>query len=403
MDAIAEANALAAGGQTAMALPLYKEAARQNPDDERGYVGAVVSLMRMKRHEEAAEWMEKLIRLSPGDAQLHGMMGSVLEGCGKKDEALACYEKALGINPDDILTLFRASPILIRRGRTKEGMEYFHRAMGAEPSDEHEAGAQRDMRAIMEKVQEAAGGEGAEAAPAETGRDGGGSPPGLSSAMPGMPGLLKALFADYEKAGSPQEAMARAGKLSDQGRLQEAAGVIDGAIAEHPDLADAHSAKASILIRMGRYREAAERMDAVLRLRPDGIEDLCAKAMLLERAGRPGEALACYDRVIAVEPGEIMAYYLKCGALAHAGDARGLAECYRAAMSAEPRGEGRGSMLESMRLEYAELRRCAQEAGSAESGLAAFVKGGGVGAQPHWGRAEQRARRTGRLRAGRRR
>lgn len=399
MDAIAEANALAAGGQIAMALPLYEEAARQNPGDERGYIGAVASLMRMKRHEEAAEWMEKLIRLSPGDAQLHGMMGSIMEGCGRKDEALACYEKALGIDPDDILTLFRAFPILIKRGRTKEGMEYLDRAMAAEPSDEHEAGAQRDMRAIMEKARAADGG-GAEAAPARM-RPGGGA--GAPGPMPGMPGLPKSTSAGCEKAESPREAMARAGRLSGQGRLQEAADAIDAAIAGHPDLADAHSAKAAVLVQMGRYNDAAERMDAVLRLRPDGIDDLCAKAMLLERAGRPGEAIACYDRAIAVEPGETMAYYLKCGALAHAGDAEGLARCYRAALSSEPRGEGRSSILESMRREYARLQRCAQEAGSAESGLAAFVGGGGVGAQPHWGRAEQRARRTGRLRAGRRR
>ena len=417
MDAIAEANALAVDDETARALPLYEEAVRQNPDDERGYYGAVLALLHMKQNEKAAEWMERLIRLRPDDAHLHGLMGSVLEGCGKTDEALACYEKALGIDPDDIMVLFRASPLLIRRGRTKEGMECFNKAMGAEPSDEHEARAQREIMANIAKVQEMADDAGAEAALAEMRQDadGGGRPPGLSPAMPGMPGMLKALFAEYLEEGSPQEAMARASALSDEGKLDEAMAAIDGAIAEHPDLADAHSVKAAILIQMGRYREAAELMDTVLRLRPDGPEDLCAKGMLLEKLGRRDEALACYDRVIEVEPGETMAYYLKCGALAHAGDARGLAECYRAALSSAPRDDGRETMQRSMGREYAELERCAQEAGSVEAGLGAFVDGGGVAARPQWGRAGEGARappasrrargagRAGRLRAGRRR
>ena len=400
MDAVAEANALAAKGDPAGALPLYEEAVRKNPGDERGHCGAVLALLRMKQGGKAAEWAEKLIGLRPGAAYPRGVMGTAMEMSGRPGEALACYAGMLRISPGDVPALFRTGKLLIESGRAEDGLGCFKRALEAEPSDEAAAGLQRQMRASVDRVLGAGGG--AKAPPGRRrGADG--------ADMPGMARLAEILFGPGgPRGGGAPEAVERAGRLADMGKLDEALGAIDGAIAGRPDLADAHSLKASILVRMGRYREADERMGEVLRLRPGGAEDLCTKGMLLEKLGRATEAIACYERAIEAEPGETMARYLKCGALAHAGDALGLAECYREALSSEPRDEKRGAMLGSMRAEYGELERCAKEAGSVETGLAAFVDGGGVAAEPHWGRAGRgrRARgagRAGRLRAGRRR
>ena len=385
MDPVERANALASQDRHAEALPLYLEAVRENPGDERGYCGAVVSLMETKRSKEAVPYLERLMELRPEEAWPHGVMGQVMERDGRPDEALACYEKMAQLDPDEVLAHFRKAQIMLSRDLEKEYEKCIVHLLSLKPA---RASHVEDQGRVVVFIKETR----------VCGSDG---------LMPGTRKMLSTLRRG-PRGEDPDALVERAGSLAAGGMFEGAAAAAGEAARVDPDFASAHSARAEAMAGLGRYREALGCIGEAVRLRPYDDYDLATKGMLLERLGRFGEAAECYDRIVRADGADMAARYLKCGALAHAGDAEGLAACYREALGAE--AGKRGARLQRlMRAELSDLQSCADAAGSAAAGLAEFMRTGGVGARPRWGRpggarpvSRRRDARPGRLRAGRR-
>jgi serine/threonine protein kinase len=70
-------NALLRSGHFTLALEQYEKALRHNPGDLESRRQKGVTLGRLKRREEAREWLENLIRDYPDDAHAWGLMGRV--------------------------------------------------------------------------------------------------------------------------------------------------------------------------------------------------------------------------------------------------------------------------------------------------------------------------------------
>ena len=382
----------------------YAEAVKAAPADERGYCGMALALKFAGRYRESAACMEELLKIRPGAAYAHGLIGDAAENEGRKEDALASYERMLEIDPDDMAARFRREIVMNAGGA--ENAERGGRVLDAEQDDPVAETTRKIMASAVLKT---------------------GGPSSNDSVVmtPGMRQAMDVLFAWSTEDGflgyayphmyggpsseSRGQMLERANELADAGRFAEAAKAADAAIDAYPDFADAYSAKASFLTEMEKYREAAACVDQILRIRPDDTDDLGVKGMLLEKIGLPAEAAACYDRIIEINPGDMTSRYFKCGLLAATGDARGLAECYRRALEAEPDGEKSASMQRGMRREYRELSRRAESAGSIEAGFAKFMRRTGVGVEPKWGRgyaggAGSAPPRSGRIvRTGRRR
>ena len=375
-------------GKAEQALPIFEERIRQSPDDERGYCGAILSLIKLRNLDGAAECAEKLIRLRPGEAYPHGAMGAVLDSAGKFDEALACYEKMAAMDPDDLLSRFRIAQLLLLRGDEKEWDKRAVKIIRTRPTSRSAA---RDHANIVDFLGEKYRGRAEDLIP---------SVAKMSSIVRHGP---------QQEDQDPELLLEEANSLADGGRYAEAAKAADRALSVDPGFQTARSVKATMLIKLGRHAEAIACVDEILLAGPDDTEYLGVKGMLLERAGRPQEALACYDRILELDRGDMTARYLKCGLLALEGDADGLLECYRAALEAKPSGKS-SRMQKEMRRESRELDRCVKQSGSVKSGFAKFMKETGVAAHPRWGRKGQRmsvpgARgraKRGRPRAGRR-
>ena len=362
-DLIKEANALAAEKKTEEAIGLYSEAARKDPGDVRAYCGLAALHLNAKRYGEAAGYAERLVRLRPSDAWPRGILGIALSLSGRKREALDCYEKMAELDPDDMLARFNAIMEMVslgKTGRARRAMKKFRAARPSRPS------AEAERRMAVRVLRE--------------GRIRNESSTAL---MPGVAQLHRVLFSkDRKDADSePRRLLELAGAAGDLGMQEEAAEMIDAALALDPDFADAHSAKANALAKADMDQEALRSADAALREKPDSVPDMVVKGMILARAGRFEEASACYDRAIALEPGEMIAYHLKCRLFAVSKDAKGLAGWYRAALAAEPSDGYRRQIQEQMRAEYAELERWTKVAGSEKLGLEAFMEKSGVGAQ----------------------
>ena len=368
MDAIAEANAVLSDGRAEEALGLYEKAVRRRPDDERGYCGAVVSLVAAGRPAEAVPYLETLIRLLPGAAYPHGMLGSVMEMAGRNSEAVACFERMIEVDPDEMFGRLRKAVVLIEMGQSGLADECMEELAAAEPRSAPAARDKARISAILDQDEPEA----------SDGFD--------ADLMPGLVTMWAELVSeDAGRADLPAALGAGDGPGGERGAPGPA-----------PDSLDGCRAEAMALAQRGRYQEAYDLMSGVLLAGPGGVADFGVAGMLLERLGRPGGALDCYERVIEAEPGEIVAYHLKCGALAARGDAEGTIRCYRAALEAEPSDADGDAIQADMRAEYGELLRCTEEAGSERRGFAAFMKKRGVGSRPTWGRrpARRRAKRA---------
>lgn len=389
--AIDEANDLFYREKFKKALAIYEDVVKESPDDERGYCGAILSLLSLERPDDALARIDALIRLVPDEAYPHGVMGTIMEVEERVQDALACYDRMLRIDPADSEALLRKAVLLHGAGREKEAEECIEKLAASASEDEIDALAGSLDGATDEESDE-----------------------GPDYGMPSLQEMIGILtdgdLEEIEVDAESTELMGLANELAGEGKHGEAAAVVGRVIEKNPSYTDAHSIKAMLLVEDGRYEEAIACVDAVLRAKPDEAADLGVKAMLLERVGRRDEAAACYDRLIEAHPGETSAYYLKCSMLAEAGDAEGVAECYRAAMRSEPSDSEGKAAKKAMRSEYRKLERCTKEAGSMEGGFAKFMKKTGVKKQPLWGRgpgkggAGRKIRKIGgRLRGGRRR
>ena len=369
MSRIAYANALLADGKREEALSVYEEAVRKSPDEERGYCGAVITLLALERFEEAVPHLERLIRLRPDAAYPLGMMGCVMEMTDRPGEALACYDKMIKIDGDEVFGRMRKSLVLLQMGQTGRADECMDELAAIGPS----GASAKDIEKMAGALEHA-------------------SPRDAydfdAELMPGMARMWETLVSPGPDPDTP-----------DALSLEEVGGLAHASA--DPD-EDGDRIRAMLLLRDGRYEEAVECLDTVLRRQPDGVADLGMKGVMLEKAGRVGEALECYDRIIEVAPGEMMARQLKCQALARRGEAQNVLECYRAAMKSEPSDANDARIQKEMRAAYSELARCIDEYGSVKTGFARFVKTTGAGPGPARRRGGA-GRKPGRRRAGRRR
>ena len=366
------------------AFRMYEEALRLEPGSERAYCGKALALMLARRHKDAAACMRDLLRVLPGAAYAHGLLGACVEQEGMKREALACYERMLELEPGDVAARFRKE--CVRGVIDSEGGQIgMLKAVLFETDDPAAIKTQQVIRSILFRGKH----------PKISDKEVAVVTPGMMRMCDilfkrgGKRGFLDMLYPDKGPAPddeSSDDMLDRAAKLADIGLTADALELVDAAMVRDPGLAEAHSFKATYLARLGRHWEAAGCMGEFLQRRPGDANALCARGMMLEKAGRPAEAAACYEIWIKAEPGHMPARHLMCGLLAASGDADGLAECYRAALEAEPDGENDADTQENMRAEYDKLERCARDTGSMNEGFAKFMNEMGVGMETMWGR-----------------
>jgi len=84
------------------------------------------------------------------------------------------------------------------------------------------------------------------------------------------------------------------------GLLGAALDAFDSCVERAPELADAHSLRAGVLLRLGRPEDALDAITRALNLRPDHDGDLNNRAVVLAALGRHGEAIRDYERSLEI-------------------------------------------------------------------------------------------------------
>jgi len=85
------------------------------------------------RSTEAAELIERIIVLDPGNADARNNLGNVLESLGKIEEAETSYRKAIALLPEHGPAHNNLGVILMSRGKAEEALEAYRRAVELSP------------------------------------------------------------------------------------------------------------------------------------------------------------------------------------------------------------------------------------------------------------------------------
>jgi choline-sulfatase len=120
-------------GEIGKALPLYRQAAADAPDDPEAWYDLAAALAAAGRRGEARAAIERALQLDPGRPEAHNTLGVVLLGEGKADEAQREFERAVAIDSRNAHALNNLGNVLRGRGRLDEAAAAYRRAAAAAP------------------------------------------------------------------------------------------------------------------------------------------------------------------------------------------------------------------------------------------------------------------------------
>ena len=122
----------------------------------------------------------------------------------------------------------------------------------------------------------------------------------------------------------------------DQGRLDQAAALLDRAEQAHPGGVGLLAERAQLLYARGRYPEAFQQIRQAIAAKPNQPDDYLLLGSIFREAGHPQDAHNCYRACLELSPGKVSAM-ICLGNLAR--DQRQTREarlCYEQALQAKP-------------------------------------------------------------------
>jgi tetratricopeptide (TPR) repeat protein len=138
-------NALAAFQETLEILPPASKARRgsrllelEGDEDYRRYLASLhgnagVALLRMRRYDEAAEELERAVKLDPRRALFQINLGTCHQRSKRFAEASSAFERALELGTEDPQVRIRLGESLLASGRVDEAIETLRGAIGTLP------------------------------------------------------------------------------------------------------------------------------------------------------------------------------------------------------------------------------------------------------------------------------
>jgi tetratricopeptide (TPR) repeat protein len=166
-------------------------------------------------------------------------------------------------------------------------------------------------------------------------------------AAPEIPSDPDRLFADTLRA------------FAENGRTAPALAGLDGVLRARPAWADAHAARADVLLAAGRRSEALAGYDQAIALQPVHLDALRGRGVLLADLGRTVEAERDFRAVIAAVPGAADGYLLRAWLERRTGR---YSESERDLAEARSRGPGRWEAYHNAGAAAARMERWSQAA-----------------------------------------
>mgnify|MGYP001395107033 CR=1 FL=1 len=237
-------------------------------------LGAVLGIT--GRKSEAVDANQRVVALSPQDADAHYNLGNTLKELGRLDEALASYTQAIALKSDFSQAHYNLGNTLKELGRLDEALASYTQAIALKPDF---AQAHYNLGNTLK----------------ELGR--------LDEALASYTQAI-ALKPDYAKAHYNL-----GNTLKELERLDEALASHTQAIALKPDYAEAHSNLGNTFKELGRFDDALASHTQAIALKPDLAQAHSNFGFTLHDLGKFEEAIQFFKKAIELNPNFATAHH----------------------------------------------------------------------------------------------
>jgi predicted O-linked N-acetylglucosamine transferase (SPINDLY family) len=258
-----------AAGRLDLAELVYRQIVAAEPEHVVAWNDLGNVLQGLGKRDEALDCYRRVLQLDPAYTPAYNNRAIVLRSLGQLDEAVQCYRQALELKPRDAQVLNNLGNALRDQGQLDAAIASFRQALELDPST-----------AVFHNNLGIALGE-------------------LGESDQALACSRRALELDPRCAA----AHLNLGKvLRALGRADEAIASCALALAIKPDFVDAHLAMARALDRVSRLDEALASARRAVELAPSDPDAHNTLGNLLHRLPRLDETLACYRRALSIDP-----------------------------------------------------------------------------------------------------
>lgn len=222
-----------------------------------------------ENYEKARVEFQNVLQIVPNDAQARFMLGRTAEKLGNLREAASSYQGAIDVDPKHVEAIANLGRMYVFAGAPDRALETIRQAIVDHPDDP-------DLLTVRgaSRIQQ---------------QD--------------RAGALADATRAVSLAPSNENAVALLASIHRQaGELDQAAKVIEVALADHPRSVDLRQVLAAIYSEARRPDLAEQRMREIIALRPAQLAFRYQLALFLARSGKPAAAEKAFEEAIAQEP-----------------------------------------------------------------------------------------------------
>ncbi|MDB9968494.1 tetratricopeptide repeat protein [Gammaproteobacteria bacterium] len=257
-------------GRMSAALGVNQKVVALTPEDADAHSNLGNTLRELHRLEEAVTSCRKAIALKPGLAEAHYNLGNTLRELDRLEKAETSYRQAIALKPDFAEAHSNLGIMLHELGRLKNAEASFRKAIAVRPEY---AEAHSNLGITLHEL-----------------------------------GRLKNAEASFRKAIAVRPEYAEAhynlgNTLRELDRLEKAETSYRQAIALKPDFAEAHSNLGIALHELGRLEEAETSYRQAMAVKPDHADAHSNLGITLHELGRLEESIKAYNKSLSIKPG----------------------------------------------------------------------------------------------------
>ncbi len=238
-----------------------------NPSQEQ--VNTLVNLYHSGLMMEAEQFCRKLLLIYPQSLFVINILGAVLQGLGRLQEAVESYGKAIRLKPDYAEAYFNRGNALKELGQLVLAVESYEKAIQFKPDY---AMAYSNRGNVLQELGQ------------------------LANAMESHDKVIQ-LKPDYAEA-----YYNRGNVLQELGQLKQAEKSFEKAIQFKPDFAMAYSNRGNVLQELGQLALAVENHDKAIQLKSDCPNTYYNRGNVLKDLGQFGLAVENYEKAIQFKP-----------------------------------------------------------------------------------------------------
>ena len=274
-----------------------------SPKDAEAHSNLGLTLKELGRLEESELSYKRALKLKPDFVQVHKNLGNVLGELGKLSEAEESYKQAVALKHDDAEVHNNLGNTLLALGKLGEAETSYGVAIGLRPDFVE---AHFNLGAVRQQQGRSEAAEVSYKQAIALKHDWAEAHFNLGFTLKDLARLDEA-EASYRQAIALKADFAEAhnnlgNTLKDLGRLEEAVTCFKQAVVLQADFSEPHNNLGNTLKDLGRLDEAEKNYRQAILLQPDYAETHNNLGNILKELGRLEEAVACYMQAIELKP-----------------------------------------------------------------------------------------------------